>query len=385
MKIVLLGTAWPYRGGLASFNERLIREFKHQGHDAEIITFTLQYPGFLFPGKTQYASSSAPQDITITRKVNAINPFNWMSTGKTISRLKPDILIIKYWMPFFAPCFAAIAKQVKKNSHTKVICIADNILPHEKKFYDRLFTALFIKRVDAFVVMSRQVLNDLETFNTSKIRAINPHPLFDNFGERVSKAEACRRLNINPEKNYILFFGFIRNYKGLDLLLKAFADKRLEQFELIIAGEYYTDEKPYMDIIRQTGTEKRIHQFTHFIADEDVKYYFCAADLVVQPYKHATQSGVTQIAYHFEVPMLVTNVGGLAEMVPHQKTGYVVEPLPEQIADAIADFYLHNRHASFVAHIREEKKRFGWDRMANTILKLRDDLMHNTGRIEKND
>ncbi len=370
MKIVLLGTAWPYRGGLASFNERLIQEFSVQGHETQIITFTLQYPSILFPGKTQYSESPAPVDINIRRKVNSVNPFNWRMVGKEIKEIAPDILIIKYWMPFMAPCFGTIASIAKTNKKTKVICIADNIIPHEQKFYDRSFTRFFIKNVDAFVVMSDSVLKDLAQFNRSKLRAKNPHPLFDNFGERVSKEVACSKLKLDASKKYILFFGFIRAYKGLDLLLKAFANQRLKELgiELIIAGEYYEDEKPYTQLMRDLQITDRVHSFPKFIADEEVKNYFCTADIVVQPYKHATQSGVTQIAYHFEVPMIVTNVGGLSELVADQQVGYVVDVDVNKIADAIFDFFSADKKEFFLSNLREEKKRFGWDRMVKTII-----------------
>lgn len=370
MKIVLLGTAWPYRGGLASFNERLIKQFSIEGHDASIITFTLQYPSILFPGKTQYSDSPAPSDINISRKVNSINPLNWRKIGKEIKEMAPDILIIKYWMPFMAPCFGTITRIAKTNKKTKVVCIADNIIPHEQKFYDHSFTRFFIKNVDAFVVMSDSVLRDLAQFNRSKMRAKNPHPLFDNFGEKITKEVACLKLGLDPGKNYILFFGFVRAYKGLDLLLKAFSDSRIKKLgiELIIAGEYYEDQKPYKKLMDDLQISDHVHSFPKFISDEEVKNYFSAADLVVQPYKNATQSGVTQIAYHFEVPMLVTNVGGLSELVPDQQVGYVVEVDVNKIADAIADFYAANRKDFFISNIREEKKRFGWDRLVKTII-----------------
>ena len=372
MKIVLLGTAWPYRGGLASFNERLIQEFSVQGHETQIITFTLQYPSILFPGKTQYSESPAPVEINIRRKINSVNPFNWRKVGKEIKEIAPDILIIKYWMPFMAPCFGTIARIAKTNKKTKVVCIADNIIPHEQKFYDRSFTRFFIKNVDAFIVMSDSVLKDLAQFNRSKLRAKNPHPLFDNFGERVSKEVACSKLKLDASKKYLLFFGFIRAYKGLDLLLKAFADHRLKELgiELIIAGEYYEDEKPYTQLMCDLQIIDRIHSFPKFIADEEVKNYFCAADLVVQPYKNATQSGVTQIAYHFEVPMVVTNVGGLSELVPDQQVGYVVDVDINKIADAIFDFFSADKKQFLLSNLREEKKRFGWDRMVKTIIEV---------------
>lgn len=370
MKCILSGTAYPYRGGLASFNERLAKEFLSQGHDLEIFTFTLQYPNFLFPGKTQYSTSPAPDTLRISRKINSVNYFNWLRVGKEIKKLAPDLLIIKYWMPFMAPCFGTIAKIAKQNKKTKVVCIADNIIPHEKKFYDKACTKYFLKYVDAMVVMSESVRNDLIQFKFQKPVVLSPHPLFDNFGERVAKAVACEKLQLNADKKYILFFGFIRKYKGLDILLEAFAKAELENVELIIAGEYYSDETKYKKLIAELNLEEKVHQYNSFIADEDVNHFFCAADVVVQPYKHATQSGVTQIAYHFEVPMIVTNTGGLAEMVPHGKVGYVTAADATAIANAITDYFTSEEKPVFVANIRNEKQRFGWDKMMEAILKL---------------
>lgn len=368
MKIMLIGTAWPYRGGLASFNERLIKEFIEEGHQAEIVTFTLQYPGFLFPGKTQYSDSVAP-NIPIRRAVNAVNPFNWWLLGNRIRNERPDLIIIKYWMPFMGPCFGTLARRIKKNGHTKVICIADNIIPHEPKVYDKPFTRYFIKPIDAFIVMSNSVMQDLALFDRKKIRALNPHPLFDNFGAIVSRQEALQYLQLDESRNYILFFGFIRDYKGLDLLLEA-ASLTTKDYHLIIAGEFYTDRAPYDAIVAKHGLQSRVHFFDRFIPDEEVKYFFCAADVVVQPYKHATQSGVTQIAYHFGVPMVVTKTGGLPEMVPDGQVGFVTEPDAKSIASAINAFYAQERSAFFRERIEEEKKRFSWSRMTETIMSL---------------
>lgn len=371
MKCIVLGTAYPYRGGLATFNERLVTEFVQQGHDASIITFTVQYPSFLFPGKSQYSNSASPAGLQILRKVNSINPFNWWQTGNYIRKQKPDILIIKYWLPFMAPCFGTIARIAKKNGVTKVICIADNIIPHEPKFYDNTFTGYFIKQMDAFVVMSKTVLADLASFNRTKLRATTPHPLFDNFGENIAKTEACNYLHLNADRKYILFFGFIRDYKGLDILLNAFRELHLEDadVDLIIAGEFYTDKQPYLELITES-METRVHWFDRFIEDDEVKYFFCAADLVVQPYKHATQSGVTQIAYHFEIPMIVTNVGGLAEMVPDGEAGYVVTPDAKAIATAIRKYFSEGKYNLFINNMQEEKKRFGWNRMVDVLMEL---------------
>lgn len=372
MKIIILGSAHPLRGGLAAYNERLAREFIRQGHSVQIYTFSLQYPELLFPGTSQYSEQPAPDDLYIHAKVNSVNPINWLSVGREIAKLQPDLLVIKYWLPFMAPCLGSIARLVKRNKKTKVISILDNIIPHEKRIGDFALSKFFVNSVDGFVAMSESVLNDLGKFDTQKPRVFNPHPLFDNFGDSISKTEAYEKLGLEINTEYILFFGFIRDYKGLDLLLKAMADERVRHLnmKLIVAGEFYTDAKPYADLINELGIRNQLILKTDFIPDNEVRNYFCAADLVAQPYKHATQSGVTQICYHFNRPMLVTNVGGLPEIVPHGKVGYVVEPDPTAIADALVDFY--NNHREFVMrdNIKKEKTKYAWSAMTDNILKL---------------
>lgn len=372
LNIVILGTAFPFRGGLAAYNERLARQFQSEGHTVSIYTFSLQYPGFLFPGKSQYADWAAPADLDIRVKVNSVNPLNWLKVGREIKKLNPDLLIIKYWLPFMAPCFGTIARIAKRNRKTKVITIVDNIIPHEKRIGDNLLTSYFVKPVDAFVAMSKSVLNDIAFFDKNKAKAFCPHPLFDNFGEIYERGEALEKAKLDKSFNYLLFFGFIRAYKGLDLILKAFADKRLRNYpvKLIIAGEFYEDAKPYMDLIEELQLKEHIILRTDFIPDNEVGKYFCSADMVVQPYKNATQSGVTQICYHFNKPMLVTNVGGLSEIVPHNVAGYVVEPQPQEIADSLVDFYENNKKAQFTQGVIGEKPKYQWDRMTATIYGL---------------
>lgn len=372
LHIVILGTTFPFRGGLAAYNERLARQFQEEGHKVSIYTFKMQYPGFLFPGKSQYADWAAPADLDIHVKVNSVNPFNWIKVGSEIKKLKADILIIKYWLPFMAPCFGTIARIAKKNHKTKVITIVDNIIPHEKRIGDNLLTKFYVKPVDAFVAMSKSVLNDIAFFDKNKAKAFCPHPLFDNFGEILEKENAIEKAKLDKSFNYLLFFGFIRAYKGLDLILKAFADSRLRKYplKLIIAGEFYEDAKPYMDLIDELKLNEHIILRTDFIPDNQVGEYFCSADMVVQPYKNATQSGVTQICYHFNKPMLVTNVGGLSEIVPHQIAGYVTEPQPQEIADSLVDFYENNKKEQFIQGVIGEKPKYQWNRMTATIYEL---------------
>jgi len=370
MKITLIGTAYPYRGGLALYNERLMEEFLIQGNDVSINTFSLQYPSFLFPGKTQYASWDKPEKFPIKRAVNSINPFNWIKVGLRIKKECPDIVLIKYWLPFFSPCFSIISKIIKSNKHTKVITIVDNIIPHEKRFFDTPFTNFFVKNVDGFVAMSKSVFDDITKFNVMKPRILCPHPLFDNFGAAISQQEAIEKLNLNKDDINLLFFGLIRGYKGLDILIEALNDKRLRNYpiKLLVAGEFYDDSKPYYDRVKELGLEDIIRFDAKFIPDDEVKNYFCACDLVVQPYKSATQSGVTQIGYHFEKPMLVTNVGGLAEIIPNRKVGYVVEPKSKEIADALFEFC--EQRPDYTERIKIEKNKYSWDKMTQAIEKI---------------
>ena len=373
-KVIIIGPAHPLRGGLASFDERLARAFQQQGDDVTIYTFSLQYPNFLFPGTTQYSSEPAPTGINIKVCINSVNPLNWLSIGNELKNLKPDIVVVRYWLPFMGPCLGTILRRIKKNKHTKVITIADNVIPHEKRIGDQQFTQYFVKPVDAFITMSDKVMKDLKTFSNKPARQI-VHPLYDNFGEQVNKEIAKQHLNIKDE-NVILFFGFIRKYKGLDLLLEAMnvlkqqtTNHKLQTPKLLIAGEFYEDRKTYDDIIQQNNIADQLILCTDFIPDSEVKYYLSAADFVIQPYRNATQSGVTPLAYHFEKPMLVTNVGGLPDLVPAGKVGLICEPNPADIASHILKLYeLGEDH--FLPHLREEKKKYSWSVLVNTIKDL---------------
>ncbi len=372
MKVIIVGTAWPYRGGLSAYNERLAREYQQAGHEVEIYTFSLQYPDFLFPGKTQYCTEPAPADLKIYRKVNSCNPFNWLSVGREIRKKRPDLMITRYWLPLMAPCLGTIERIVRRNRHTKVMSLLDNIIPHEHRIGDKLFSKYFVNSTNGFVAMSKTVLTELDQFDRKKPRLFCPHPLYDHYGELISKQEALQLLKLDPEYHYALFFGFIRGYKGLDLLLEAFSDQRLKDLKvkLIVAGEFYGDPQPYYDQIKRLNLNDRLILKTDFIPDNEVNRYFRACDIVAQPYKSATQSGVTQIAFHFEKPMLVTNVGGLPEIVPDGKIGYVVEPQPKQIADALVDFYQNNKEEAFIEGTKDEKKKYAWSRMLDTLNSL---------------
>ncbi len=373
--VIIIGPGHPLRGGLATFNQRLAKEFLDEGYDCSIWSFSLQYPSFLFPGTTQYSSEPAPQGIRIFSKINSVNPFNWIKVGNELKELKPDIIVVRYWLPVMGPALGTILRRVRKNKHTKIIAITDNILPHEKRPGDSAFTRYFLKSCDAFITMSEKVMNDLRQFETSKPAKQVLHPLYDNFGDPVSKQEARTRLGIAMEDKVILFFGFIRKYKGLDILLDAMADERIRSagIKLLVAGEFYGDEKTYHEQIEKLGIKNALILHTGFIPDSEVRYYLCAADAVVQPYRNATQSGVTPLAYHFEKPMIVSNAGSLPTLVPHEKVGLVAEPNPGAIADAILRFYQLGEDY-FIPHLRTEKQKYSWKNLISTIIHFTDDL-----------
>ena len=366
-KVIIIGPAHPYRGGIANFNNSLADAFFKNGDDIEVLSFKLQYPSFLFPGKTQFESSDPPKNIKIKSIINSINPFNWFNVAREINRKNPDFVIIRYWLPFMGPCLGSIARLLNKK--IKILAITDNIIPHEKRFGDFFLTKYFVSSCDAFVTLSASVLEDLTQFTKSKNKKFTPHPIYDTFGEKIDKSVAKKNLELNINDKYLLFFGFVRKYKGLDLMLHAMSDQRIKDLgvKLIVAGEFYDNIDFYLDLINELDIESNIILKSDFIDERDVKNYFCASDMITQTYRTATQSGVTQIAYHFERPMLVTDVGGLAEIVPHNKVGYVTTQEPKIIADAIVDFYTNNRELDFEKNTKTEKLKFSWQNLIQTI------------------
>ena len=375
-RIIIVGPAYPYRGGIADFNERLAHEFVSEGHEVTIYTFTLQYPGFLFPGKTQYAEGPAPEGLHIVRKVNSVNPLNWLKVGREIRRQRPDMVMIRFWLPFMAPCLGTIARVVRRDKHIKVVALLDNVVPHEKRIGDKVFARYMIKSVGGYVAMSESVLADARAFDDTKPLVLTPHPLYDSFGAKATREEAVNALGLDADTRYILFFGLIRDYKGLDLLLRAFADGRLrgKGVKLIVAGEFYGNAEFYEQLEQELGLAEHIVWYKEFVPADKVRYFFAAADLVAQPYKSATQSGITQIAYHFERPMLVTNVGGLAEIVPHGKVGYVTKPDAADIADALVDFVEHRSEADYREGILREKAKYAWNNMTAALFEVADKI-----------
>ena len=370
-KIFIIGPAYPLRGGLATFDELFCNAFNEQGHQCEIISYSLQYPGFLFPGSTQFDTSGiAPKNLVIHTLINSVNPLSWIKTARFIKQQKPDFIVFRFWIPFMGPALGSIARMVRK-SGIKVLAITDNVIPHEKRIGDASFSKYFINSCDGFITMSKAVMADLEKFTSTSYKKYLLHPLYTSFGEKLSRTDARKALGLEEDKKIVLFFGLIRKYKGLDMLLDAFHELKADpSLKLVIAGEFYEDEKPYLDLIEKYGIGKQVILHSKFIANEDVKLYFSAADLVALPYRTATQSGVTQVSFHFEVPTLVTNVGGLAEIIPDKVAGYVVESSGKAIAVAIKDYFDNNRKQAFSEGMKKEKQKYDWNIFVNEVVGL---------------
>jgi len=368
-KIIIIGPAFPLRGGLSTFNERLAREFISQGHEVIIYTFSLQYPSFLFPGKTQLSKSSPPTDLNIQVKINSINPVNWFITGNKLKKEEADIVLVRYWLPFMAPCLGTILRIVSRNKKSKIIGLIDNALPHEKRLGDKILTRYFTSTLHGFVTMSNHVSMDLRQFTKQPVHLVQ-HPLYDNFGTKYPKSDARELLNLPQDGFIFLFFGFIRHYKGLDLLISALDSINSDHSKkyLLIAGEFYADENEIKEQIKNSRKKDMIISHTEFINDEKVGLYFSASDCVIQPYRNATQSGVTPLAYHFEIPMIVSNVGALPDMVPPE-LGFVCEPNPTDIASAMNKMDTFD-YKMFEKVIAEEKKKLSWQNLTKVIFAI---------------
>ncbi len=371
LKIQFLGPAHPFRGGLAAIMQTMARHYQAEGHEVKLKTFTVQYPQFLFPGKSQYTDAPAPEDLRIERCIHTANPFNWIRQGLRIKRERPDVVILKYWTPFMAPCFGTIARLARRNGQTKFICQIDNVEPHEPHFFDRWFNRWFLGAMDGFVYMSEQVHRELAAY-TSAPALFSPHPMFENYGERIDREAACKALRLDPSKRYALFFGLIRDYKGLDLLLEAWREFQSQhpEYSLLIAGEFYTNKTPYINTITTPELKDFVILHDRFIPDEEVKNFFSASDFLVLPYKTATQSGVTQIAYKFNLPVIVTRVGGLAEIIPDGKSGLLCAPTIEEITSTLERITTPGLLDTLRQGMAEESKRFTWKAMCDKILEV---------------
>ena len=367
MRIALLSCFHPFRGGISQFNASLFEELG-KTHDVRAFNFTRQYPDFLFPGKTQYVSQDDEAvPVESTALLDTANPFNWGPTARTIRAWEPELLLMRYWMPYFAPSLGSVARKLR--GRCKAVSILDNVIPHEEHWFDKPLTRYFLRSCDGFVVMADSVERDLLALRPDAPHILQPHPLYTHFGEKLPREEAQRRLGLVPERKTLLFFGLIRAYKGLDILLEAFRQLP-EDYQLVIAGEPYGSFDAYQALIDACPGKERIHVFPKYIRDSEVRDYFSAADVTVLPYRSATQSGISSVSYHFDVPMIVTGVGGLTSTIGERGTGLVVDAVsPEAVRDGILRYFSDAAlRESCVQQIRCEKERLSWARFGEALV-----------------
>ena len=368
MKICIIGPAHPLRGGIAAFNERLCSTFNSLGHPCLIISYSLQYPDFLFPGKTQYDDGPGPENIEIHTLLNSINPMSWYKVSRFISLEKPDLIIYRFWIPFMGPALGTIDRLLKKEK-IKTLALVDNLIPHEKRAGDTVLTKYFMKNIQKYLVMSEEVERDVKKLKAEAKVLLQRHPIYNHYGNVVSREEAREYLRLPHDKNVILFFGLIRKYKGLDLLLEAFARSRSRENSIIvIAGECYDKKSDYDELAEKLGIAQRIFWFDNYIPNEEVRYFFSACNVLALPYRSATQSGVTQVAFHFETPVIVTDVGGLSEIIQHDINGLVSAPDPVSLVKNLDYYFENEKETAFRQGMKIEKAKYNWDTFAQNLI-----------------
>lgn len=379
MKIAILSTIYPFRGGIAQFNANMYHAFaistelNGQKNEVKAFTFIRQYPSLLYPGESQYVKPGDKVEIVPSIPVlDTVGPFSYITAAHQINLYHPDVLIMKYWLPFFGPSLGTVAKLMRKD--TKVITILDNVLPHETRIFDHTFTKYFLNQNDGFITMSDKVKDDLLSFIPDAKYKIYPHPLYDHFGAATEKNQARKELNLPTDKKLLLYFGYIRDYKGLDILIETISQLP-EDYHLILAGESYGDFTPYLELIAKFQVKDKITLLNRYIPDREVSLLFSAADVCVLSYKSATQSGVTSIALHYELPLVVTNVGGLKEMVEHEKTGLVAERAePELVKEQLINYFTKYDIQSFRNNIKKMKEELSWKRFTEKIIDFSKEL-----------
>lgn len=369
MKIAYLSTFYPFRGGISQFNALLYRTFQRE-HQVHAYTFKRQYPDILFPGQTQYVTETDNADVIDAERVlDTINPLSYFTTASKIKSFAPDLMLMKFWMPFFAPSLGLVSGKVRKNG-TKTIAILDNVIPHERKPGDMALIRYYLKRVDGFVVMSKIVEKDLLSIKPNAKYILKPHPIYEHFGSSINKFEARQKLSIPSDKKVLLFFGFIRDYKGLDVLIQSLAVLPSD-YHLVVAGEVYGNFEKYEQIISDKKLNDRVTLHVRYIDDNEVSTFFSAADVCVLPYKSATQSGIVQIAFNFNMPIIATDVGGLSEMVSHEKTGIIVPYCtPEAISQAVVGYFESGKDKMMQTNIALSRDEYTWNGFANAVIDL---------------
>jgi glycosyltransferase involved in cell wall biosynthesis len=367
LKFVLVGTAYPHRGGIAHYIARLARALEAAGHEVRVVSFRRQYPGFLFPGQSQEEDGPVDVRVDSERLIDTIAPWSWVAAGNRIAAWHPDLVVFKYWMPFFAPAYGSMLRVLKRR-RVRTCFLLDNVLPHERRWMDVPLTRYVLGPVDAFIAQSESVARDLEQFRPGAPCLRVPHPIYDLFGERRDREASRKRLGVTA-REVALFFGFIRPYKGLLDLLRAVAlVPRERDFQLLVGGEVYGDETPYRNAVRELGIAERVVLHLRYVANEEVADFFTAANVAVLPYTHATQSGIAQIAMSFDLPVIATEVGGLPEMIQPGTTGDTVPPGdPKALAAALVAYFEEGHEALYAPHVSREKDRYSWNTLVGAL------------------
>lgn len=373
MRIAFLSPFYPYRGGIAQFSDSLYLSLQ-KSTEIKAFTFTRQYPGFLFPGKTQYvAEADIDRGINAERVLDSVNPLTYRRTAEKIREFEPDVVLISYWMPFFAFSLGRVARILKKICpQAKIISVMHNVIPHEKRTGDDFLTRFYLKQNDGFAVLNEKSKDDLLKLKPDAKYIVLPHPLYDHYGNKIEKTEARRELGIPPDKKVMLFFGLIRSYKGVDLILEALAELD-KSYYLIIAGEVYGSFDKYKEIIKKNLLENRVLLQTKFIPESEIALYFSAADVCVLPYRSGTQSGIEGVSYHFGLPVIVTDVGGLKETVEKYNTGLIVSrPEAALLKEAVKKYFEGDLslRRSLETNIAEYKKQYSWDKFSGELEKF---------------
>lgn len=378
--IVIIGPVWPYRpGGMTSFNQRLVREWQDQGHVVKVLNYTVQYPSWFFPGTSQYTAEPSPVGLDAHRVLNTMSPWTWWKSARLIVRWKPDLVLVRYWTPWLAASLGSVMRlMLRMGCSSPRILLADNLLPHEKLPFTGLLNRWILGATDGLVTLSDAVGEQAINFGYRGLRKVLVHPVYDHFGPALPREEACRRLNLDPDSRYLLFFGLIRPYKGLDLLLKTLASHEFpfwsseqgQMWKLVVAGEFYENPEAYMQIIRDHNLENRVILRTQFIPDNLVGAYFSIAEALVLPYRHATQSGVTQAALHFGLPLVVTRVGGLAEVMEGTGAGELCEPNESSLGTALQRFCTANTPEDYRLAMQRLALSYGWEPFARDVIAL---------------
>lgn len=368
MKIAILSCFYPYRGGIAQFNANIFNELS-KSNRVKAYNFKRQYPDLLFPGKTQFVEKGDEAiRIESLSLLDTVNPFSWKRTADAINDWEPDLLLMRYWMSWFAPSQGFVGRRVKKSGKTRVISVLDNVIPHEERFFDKPFTNYYLGSNDGFIVLSDAVKEQLLKFKPDAKYICTPHPVYNHFGNPVDRLSAHTFTKSDPSKKTLLFFGLIREYKGLDILIEAMSYLD-DSYQLIIAGEPYGSFDLYSELITKSPFKENIKVYNRYIADNEVPLFFSGADVCVLPYRSATQSGIGAIAAHFELPLITTNVGGLKEAIEGPGTGTVVDEIsPKAIAEAIREYFEFDLKSKYSANIARENEKLSWSNFCDKLI-----------------